>query len=514
MGVKERICKGCGASLEPGVRTCPRCGRLHVDTQRDRLGQEDRQPTPPPTIPPVEEIVTSEISIEPSEPEVEELEAEPEETEPVEPVSETEPPLVADEADIMWPTRALAKTVDRLGADESFPNDSRRPVEVKDCTPETGEQIVEFAPDIDLLGFDMRAERRGETWGGVLVRTLENPTKDRRCLEYVYVYTRQHTVISFFWMVFIPLLMLIWTFFVPFVFPAEMALFEAIIQTGDFMDFLLSPGEAWIPVLATGLVCTPLFVTGLWPHLSEARKGQDSRFRFRSTTLLIFLGALMWGVLFNELFLWAMILIWGICAMFWRVKPTGHEMDYIPIFVWIKKEGDNWEFDSAAWDYFHYNAEKMSREELKAEGALKRGKRVQLLMDNPWHSLFLGSRDIREGLNMVTGGIVLLIISLGLLWGIFFEDFLAGYAWRNWAIVGIFFLFVLSGSIVARFPSSLIKDSSDYKKDGAHLTDEKLRILWNLGTDEEGKKGRFVCVSKIQDPFRAEADFTTFRDDN
>ncbi|MFW9967108.1 MAG: zinc-ribbon domain-containing protein [Candidatus Thorarchaeota archaeon] len=507
MGIEERICKNCGTKLDEGERTCPKCGRLHVDSARDRLGYEDRVTAVPPTKPlsAAEEIVSSEMSIAASQMELEEAEPSKHEITP-------EPSPAMEREELTWPTDSLAKAVNRLGVDGESTINKDRPSGVEDLTLNEGEQIVGFSPDIDLLGFDMRAERRGGTWGGVLARALENPTKDKRCLQYLYVYTRQHTVVSFFWMVFVPLLMLIWTFLVPFIFSTEMFLFEASIQTGDVIQFLLSPGEAWIPMLATGLVSLPLFATGLWPHVSETRKGQGSKFRFRSTTLLIFLGALMWGVLFNELVIWIMIIIWGVCTAFWRIRPTGHHMDYVPVFLWMKKDNDKWTFESAAWDCFHYDADRMSREELEEEDALKNGKHVQLLMDNPWHSLFLGSRNIRPELNRMTGAIVLFTISVALILGVFLGELLVGYTWRSWAMLGIFSLFTLSGSIVARFPSSLIKNSSDYTKDGAHLNDEKLRILWNLGTDEESREGRLVCVSKMQDPFSAEVDFTTFRE--
>jgi len=506
LGIEERICKNCGTKLDEGVRTCPKCGRLHVDSARDRFGYEGHVTSVPPTqqLPFEDKIVSSEMSVAPFPMEVEQ--AEPIEHEIT---AETSAP---EREELSWPTDALAKAVSRLGVDGESTINKNRPSGVEDLTLNEGAQIVEFSPDIDLLGFDMWAERRGGTWGGVLTRALENQTKDRRCLQYLYVYTRQHTVVSFFWMVFVPLLMLIWTFLVPFIFTTEMVLFEASIQTGDVIQFLLSPGESWIPILATGLVSLPLFATGLWPHVSETRKGQRSKFRFRSTTLLIFLGALMWVVLFNELILWIMITIWGVCTAFWRIRPTGHHMDYAPIFVWIEKENDRWNLVSAAWDAFHYDSDQMSRAELGEEDALKNGMHVQLLMDNPWHSLFLGSRNIRPELNRMTGAIVLFILSVALILTVFFGGLLDGYTWRSWTMIGIFFVFTLSGSIVARFPSSLIKHSSDYTKDGAHLTDEKLRILWNLGTDDVSREGRFVCITQIQDPFSAEAEFETFRE--
>lgn len=516
---EERICNKCGTKLELEDSSCPKCGRLFVDRKKSRLGREQTSSVPPPPLsksPPPPPTTDTEV-VEMVRVEEETVAEASEQILPLEEIEEKpvelEPIGVKHTREIIWPTQSLTEEIDKLGIDEESQINKERSSDVVDVTTEAGIQIMDFAPNIDTLGFDMRAERMSGTWGGVLTRALENPSKTQRCLQYIYVYTRQHTVISYFWMVFVPALMILWTFLIPLLFPSEMSLFNSTLESEGFLRLILTPSQAWIPMLMTGLVCLPLFITGLWPHIAEARKGIGSRLRFRSTSLLVFLGALMWGVFFYDLLFWIIIIVWAFCAVMWRVRPTGHEMDYIPIFVWIKKMGNTWSFDCAAWDYFHYYAEKMSRDELEKENVLKKGQNVCLLMDNPWHSLFLGSRELKKELNMMTGSIVLFIISILAIVYLYLADVLAGYEWGNWLLLGLFFVLSSSGCLIARFPFSLIKDPKDYTVEGSHLTDDKLRVLWNLGTDEVSRKGRFIAITKMQDPFSTEADFTSFRDD-
>ena len=80
-------------------------------------------------------------------------------------------------------------------------------------------QLLTFMPKIKLLGFDLWLERRrkGEnnTYAGMLVRVLDNKKDERRCLQYVYVYTRQVTLVSAFWMVLVPLFMVLFRYTLP-----------------------------------------------------------------------------------------------------------------------------------------------------------------------------------------------------------------------------------------------------------------------------------------------------------
>jgi hypothetical protein len=309
--------------------------------------------------------------------------------------------------------------------------------------------------------------------------------------------------------------MLIWNFFVPFMFTAETALMLEIFQASGIIGIIQIPGQAWVPILATGFVSLPLFFTGLWPHLAEAKKGIGSRFRFRATSPLLPLGVMMWFAVLTDIALWVMIAIWAICLFIWRTSPT-HKMDYVPVFVWIKKIGDDWEFDSASWDYFHYFTEKRPRADLETEGGiLKGGKRIQLLMDNPWHSMFLGSRELKAGLSLLTLAIIGFFACLGVLPFLVFTQDITAYPWV-WLFIGFSFLLVATGSMVARFPFDLIEDDEDYVKEEAHLTDDKLRVLWNLGEKEEDREARFVIVTKMQEPFNLQNKdgyYVTFRDE-
>ena len=66
--------------------------------------------------------------------------------------------------------------------------------------------------------------------------------------------------------------------------------------------------------------------------------------------------------------------------------PTTHRMDYVPVFVWTKKnKSGEWVVDSACWDILHYRYRKEKRDELESH---LDGERVMLKIDNPWHSLF------------------------------------------------------------------------------------------------------------------------------
>jgi hypothetical protein len=530
---EDRICSSCGAKLGPDDSSCPRCGRLYVDSRRARLYAEPQAAPPPPPLKEAEtpsappepaslepDIMTSKTTYDIPEEVVETAESTKEV--PTEPTV-VEPPMKEDVEIIKpvksmvvkadWPSPSLVQTISELGVSE-ITIDAKRPEGVHDVTTEAREQIKEFAPEAKLLGFDMRGERKSNTWGGVLVRALENPSGDTRCLQYVYVYTFQRNIMSLFWTVVVPLMMLIWTFFVPFIFSAETALLLEIYQTSGFIGIIQTPGQTWVPILATGFVGLPLFFTGLWPHLAEAMKGIGSRFRFRATSPLVILGAMMWFAVFTDIALWIMIIVWAICLFVWRTSPT-HKMDYVPVFVWIKKEGDQWEFDSASWDYFHYFTDKRPRTDLENEGGIiKGGKRIQLLMDNPWHSMFLGSRELKIGLSLLSLSIIGLFVSLGALPLLVITQDITTYPWV-WLFIGFAFLLVATGSMVARFPFNLIEDMDEYVKEEAHLTDDKLRILWNLGEKEEDSEARFVIVTKMQEPFNLqnkEGYYVTFRD--
>ena len=68
-----------------------------------------------------------------------------------------------------------------------------------DATASSQELLSTYAPDIKILGYQLKKERE-EEYQGVMMRALENEEGDERCLQYLYVYQRQRGVVSLLWM--------------------------------------------------------------------------------------------------------------------------------------------------------------------------------------------------------------------------------------------------------------------------------------------------------------------------
>lgn len=46
MSGQERVCKNCGTIVPVGMRNCPKCNRLFIDSSRERLYSPDAAPPP------------------------------------------------------------------------------------------------------------------------------------------------------------------------------------------------------------------------------------------------------------------------------------------------------------------------------------------------------------------------------------------------------------------------------------------------------------------------------------
>ncbi len=72
--------------------------------------------------------------------------------------------------------------------------------------------------------------------------------------------------------------------------------------------------------------------------------------------------------------------------------PTSHPMDYVPVFVSMKKNNTHWKLDYALWDRWHYDTGS-TRNLFDCFRILEQGgdyERVPLTIDNSWHSMSLG----------------------------------------------------------------------------------------------------------------------------
>ncbi|MFX0108468.1 MAG: hypothetical protein ACFE7R_09310 [Candidatus Hodarchaeota archaeon] len=280
-----------------------------------------------------------------------------------------------DSVGIQWPTPALRRAVEKHRGDELI-NWNLNTREVSNVTEEDGHEnldlILRFRPIITLLGPSLAAEVQGFAFrklGGILVRVLKKRDSDELCLQYILTYTRQVGAVSWIWDVMVPILMLIWYEF----------------------TLLFS-----IPLFWTLFALIPFFIIGLYPHYQDFRSGLGIRFAYRSTTLLALFWIILSLTLINQNLRVILLIIAIICLFWWigdtlELTPTGHPMDYVPVFVWIKKEKEDWIFERAVWDVFHYTAKMQTKEELNKTGNLIDDSHVSLLMDSPWHSLAAGS---------------------------------------------------------------------------------------------------------------------------
>ena len=283
------------------------------------------------------------------------------------------------EEKIIWPTPRLCEAVKDFDKDTWTIEVGLDTEHVRDITytPEARLQVLLFLPEIELRGIDLLGERRSN-YGGLLARVLENEKHNMRCLQYIYTYTRQLTLISSIWMILVPIIMGLALMDFPWLTLTERL--SALLPMLQPIGFSI--------VLLQLIVFFPLLMAGLWPHFTDAWTVH----RFRSTTMLnVFWGLLFLGLI-NPMLPVYFLLSLPIAFLVWWLfdlagtTPTTHRMDYVPVFVWTKKnKSGEWVVDSACWDILHYRCRKEKRDE--SESHLD-GERVMLKIDNPWHSLF------------------------------------------------------------------------------------------------------------------------------
>ncbi|MFW9798561.1 MAG: hypothetical protein ACFFE2_16095, partial [Candidatus Thorarchaeota archaeon] len=478
-----------------------------------------------------------------------------------------------------WPTEKLDKIIEKPYCTTTEQITIWLAPDVMDVThePEVQEQIRRYAPDIRQLGVGLYRERYGRRniWGGLLVRCLETKTAEsqtdarlRRCLQYIFIWTKQQSAVSAFWMVIVPFLMGLWGLIMRELYAPLIVNLQASIRA-SFWGTLLTWSDLLLPILATGLVTLPLLASGIWDHRWDLQVG--SGLTIRSTTLLIPFSFLMWFAAFSWI-IPTIILVFTIFVSFlyWVLDQLGlagtsHYMDYLPVFIWLKQnDTGDWEVDRGYWDRHHYSIEYKEADELRKprywflspnlstridqDGDVE--ERVRLQMDNPWHSVRPGGSVQRFFLFLSVIGLIVLIPVALLI-------FTSG---QYTEINNGGFIFVLSCSLVVLgfrtimrtssqlMPSQELKNLqlptspaelnlfSDETKN--HLNEARLRILWNLVKTEDtghwilkrirsivrgGKefqpdiRPRFVVITKIQDPFNfygLSRYYKSFRDDS
>lgn len=476
-----------------------------------------------------------------------------------------------------WPTEKLHRAINRPYCKINEQIRIWLAPDVEDVThePEVRQQLRTYAPDIRQLGLGLYNERRGRlnTWGGLLVRALETRAEigeieeRRRCLQYIYIWTKQQSAVSLFWMVLVPTIMGLWGFLIRQLYGPLVTAFQESIQL-DFWGTLLTPSDLLLPMLATGFVSLPLLLSGIYDHRWDLYLGAS--FTFRSTTLLIPFSIMMWFVPFSWI-VPALILGFAliVCGLYWIMDQIGftstsHLMDYLPVFIWLThNETRGWELEKAYWDRHHYNIECKKAEDLRTPQhrfiapnltvkETKTGKteeRIRLQMDNPWHSVRPGGSV--QNIFLFLSFIALLVsvpITLYLLnSGQYLQFFNGGLVFvLSCTIIVLAFRTIMRASSELmsdkeleelRLPSSPHELNLLSSKTKNHLNDDRLSKLWNFVKTEDtghwiskklralirrGKdfppdiRPRFVVITKLQDPFNyynLPRYYNTFRDD-
>jgi len=435
--------------------------------------------------------------------------------------------------EVAWQTESLRKQINKVGIRSKG---LTMPLDGKDVTKESINLVKEFLPDIRLSGLELRSERNSKAWGGSYLRVVEeinNP--DRRCIQHVYVWTKQKFFISF-WVTVLPLFIL--------------GLMGTLIYS--YLTF----ESAVISVILIGAIFFGLGAVQLFKALRGLTKGA---FNFSNQHLFVLYGLVMWSLLL-EMFMtkptainttsdiiagaedWhpeipvedlvgnfvvlekklrfsyvsAIFIVAGVLALyFWLREPPSfthatHEMDWAPFFVYLHKKGSNWELEKVKYDSFHYYAGTKTKAELKKGKALsKDGKRPRFTIPNFWHSF--DPKVTRAPWLTVAFGLLIFVVAAILA----FFSFTRELGTTPIASTSIRFvlipLLLFFGAYLAfsKWPTNMVDKNTDFSDPVYHITNKKLHIFWNLKGDEPPFKVR----SKFQDPFMDDDHFDTFRDD-
>lgn len=427
---------------------------------------------------------------------------------------------------IQWQTKSIDKQIRKTGLRRKgydFPL-----IESEDTTESEYELAKEFLPDVELSGLELKQEFKSDSWGGSYFRIIKNLEEPKeRCIQWILCWTKQRYFISF-WITVLPCFIL--------------GIF------GMLMYSLLNFEQAVASILVVGAIFVFVGIIKVLRVLTEGK------FSFSNTMLLAPMGMLFWTLLIElyiskrgseveegaeffhpELGEWlpigsveqvlndtlkfswvaaAFIVVGIILLIMWRFQPkigeATHPMDYAPIFVYIKKGPKRWYLDKVRYDAFHYYAGKQSRNELKGLKSLKGRKRPRLQIPNFWHSF-----ETREGtpnsLKTVIG-VILIIFSLILgavsLISAQGEGRLIAEPVVRFTIFPVL-LFLGCYLAFSNWPTRVLSSKLDLSDPIYHLTEDKVRVLWNL----KGNEPAFKVRSKLQGPFVEDEDFNSFRDD-
>ncbi len=395
-------------------------------------------------------------------------------------------------------------------------------IDAEDVTSREHQLVKDFMPEIKLTGLELRAERNSKAWGGYYFRVLKNKNDTSRAIQHIFVWTKQRFFISF-WVTVLPLFLL---GIVGTLIYSYLQFREAIISIAIIGGVFILLGLSAIIEAAKGLMnghysfsnkqLFVIFGVGFWILIAEMYLSPVSA----GTYHIVVIGEeVIETVLDHSLsFSWVSVTFFiagFISLILWKWDPPAfthatHDMDWAPFFVYLKsskKEGKKWELDKVRYDAFHYYANTMTYDDLKTAKALNRDKMPRFTIPNFWHS-FEPKSGINNWIIVLFG---LLIFAIGSFVGIisFLSPTTPLVSVLRFVVFPVLLFF---GAYLAfsNWPANTVnKSKMDFADSKFHLTNDRLRIFWNLKGEEPALKVR----SKLQDAFMENEDFTTFRDD-
>jgi hypothetical protein len=366
--------------------------------------------------------------------------------------------------------------------------------------PPVSEQLEtakKFLPHLDGKGFELRWDTKNH-YVGPFFRVLQHPDDDtRRCIEYIYVWSRQVWPISgFFTYYFWPLLS-----------------FMALIpwSVGGLLG--------WSGNVSLGLVLV-LFGSYRTLHPREMRCFKNDTWYIGGGILLL-LASLLPA-------LWAFVIpIVSAIGLFvlrrYILGETEHIMDYAPVFVYLKRKGSDWQIARARIDRFHYDTTELGFNDLYAYVS---GETLFLETDNIWRSFkfakvhgkherwsYYGYVAMWSALYLITA----IAVAAAALPKVFFlaESQWGGFwlvAWSLGATLAIIGLNEVATTPISDSGFRAFVSPRFIEQLEKHVLDQnKLVHLWNMVDD----KANLVIRKKLQNPFRTASDrsyWRSFRD--
>ncbi|MHA2244150.1 MAG: hypothetical protein ACXADY_04220 [Candidatus Hodarchaeales archaeon] len=417
-----------------------------------------------------------------------------------------------------WQTKSLKKQIEKAGLRKKG---FIMPLDAVDVTERDFNLAKQFMPEMQLSGIELRSERKSKAWGGSYFRILEDSEDENsRCIQWIYVWTKQRFFISL-WMTILPLFVL--------------GLLGTLIYS------YLSFSHAILSIALIGGIFFILGASALFDAIKGITKG---KYFFSNGQLFIVFGTVFWALL-GEIYVsketllfsedWhppipgeeiiqpflnqSLSLSWVsalfflaaiIALVLWKWEPPSfthatHDMDWAPFFVYIRKSEDSWNLEKVRYDNFHYFADTLSIEQLKKKKAVTKDQRPRFEIPNFWHS-FRPNGGFNDWLTVLFGVLILVLTLLSAV--ISFSTDVLSHEMIRFVLIPVM-LFFGAYLIFGNWPTDVISKKNDLSDPIYHLTDNRLRIFWNLRGEEPSLKVR----SKLQDPFMDNEDFGTFRDD-